>query len=85
VQDVFGAVYDDFASGFAYVLDFLKDNFGAAWADAVDAFNACSYESGADAVQACRYGYGACGSVVLAVQVDFDPADATGFLEFSKV
>jgi hypothetical protein len=44
VQDFFGSVDYDFSACFPYVLDFFEADFGAAWSDAVDAFDACGDE-----------------------------------------
>ena len=53
--------------------------------DAVDAFNACCDEGCGDAVEAGGYGYGAGGSVVFRMQVDFYSADASSLLELAEV
>jgi hypothetical protein len=42
MQYFLGSVNYDFSACFPYILDFVKANFGGAWADTVDAFYACS-------------------------------------------
>lgn len=85
MQDFFGAVDDDFSAGLSYVFDAFKGYFGAAGADAVDAFHACSDKRCGYAIEAGGYGYAAVGAVVFRVQVDFDSADASSFLQLSEI
>jgi hypothetical protein len=85
VENVFGAVNYDFASGFSYIFNFVKKDFCAAGSNAVYAFDACGNKCGAYAVQACRDSYVAICAIVFAVKVNFDSADTTCFLKFSQV
>jgi hypothetical protein len=85
VEDFFGAVDDYFSACLTDILYFVKCNFGAARSNAVDAFDACCDESGGNAVKAGGNGYCTISSIVFRVQVDFDSAYASSFLELAEI
>jgi len=85
VQDFLGAVDDDFPAGFPYVFDAFKGHFGATGTDTVDAFYACGDKRCGYPIEAGRYGYAAVGAVIFRMQLDFDSADASSFLQLSEV
>jgi len=85
VQNFLGAVDDDFSAGFSYVFYAFKGYLSAAGTDTVDAFYASGDERCGYPIEAGGYDYAAVCAVVFRVQVNFDSADASGFLQFPEV